>query len=216
MLLMNKKLLFIIPLILSLSCNTRVSNQTTVYNNDFEKADLTNITGGVISQYNGTAVLGQYNNGLFSLTLNNLPKHKLITISFDLYIHDTWDGNKMAPDGPDIWEMLVDGNTYINTTFSNDVCAVGNFCSPQSYPLDYPNNYNNPKTGAYRTDLPGVCSMKGIIGWTSQYKITKTFTHSNSTLLLQCLDKLVQTNTPDPKCDESWSVDNINIQAITL
>jgi hypothetical protein len=30
------------------------------------------------------------------------------------------------------------------------------------------------------------------------------------------LDKLVQPNSPDQKCDESWSVDNINIKAITL
>lgn len=213
---MNKKIFFVIPLILSLSCNTHVSKQAVVYNNDFEKGDLSNISGGFISQFNGSAVLGQYNNGFFALTVNNLPKHDLITISFDLYIHDTWDGNKPAPNGPDVWEMLVDGNTYINATFSNDPCVAGNLCSPQSFPFDYPNNYNNPKTGAYRTDLPGVCSMKNVIGWTTQYKIVKTFTHSNNTLLLQCLDKLVQTNTTDPKCDESWSVDNINIQAITL
>jgi len=213
---MNKKLFFVIPLILSLSCNTHVSKQALVYNNDFEKGDLTNITGGIIGQFNGSAVLGQYNNGFFNLKVNNLPKHDQITVSFDLYIHDTWDGNKTAPDGPDMWQMLVDGNTYISTTFSNSPCAAGDFCPPQSYPFNYPNNYNNPKTGAYRTDLPGVCSMKGIIGWTTQYKIVKTFTHSNNTLLLQCFDKLVQPNVSDPKCDESWSIDNINIQAITL
>lgn len=112
-------------------------------------------------------------------------------------------------------QMLVDGNSYINTTFSNIPCGVYDFCSPQSYPNDYPNNYHNPKTGAYRTDLPGVCHLAGPNG-TTLYKITKTFRHTNNTLLLQCLDKLVQPNAPDPKCDESWSVDNINIKAITL
>ena len=214
---MNKKLLSILSLVLFLSCNTHVSNEVVVYNNDFEAADLSNITGGVISQYNGSAVLGQYNKGFFELTVNNLPKHDLIKISFDLYIHDTWDGNKQAPDGPDIWQMIVDGGMYINTTFSNDPCT-GDFCSPQSYPFDYPNNLHNPKTGAYRTDLPGVCSKQNIIGWTTQYKIVKTITHANKTLILQCLDKLVQSNGPSnqQKCDESWSVDNINIQAITL
>jgi len=213
---MNKKLLFIIVFFLAISCNTHVSKQVVVYNNDFESGDLTNIYGGIIDQFNGSNVLGQYNNGYFSLTLNSLPKHDLITISFDLYIHDTWDGDKPPPDGPDIWEMVVDGNPYVNATFSNSPCGAGVFCSPQSYPSNYPNFYNDPKTGAYRTDLPGVCSMKNVIGWTTQYKIVKTFTHTNNTLVLQCLDKLVQTNTPDPKCDESWSVDNINIQAITL
>lgn len=217
---MNKKLLFIIPLFL-FSCKTHVSNQVTVYNNDFETNNLSNISNGVISQFNGSAVLGLYNSndainkGNFILTVNNLPKHDLITISFDLYIHDSWDGNKTAPDGPDMWQMLVDGNSYINTTFSNDICGPNQFCSPQSYPLNYPNSYNNPKASAYRTDLPGVCHLAGPKG-TTQYKITKTFKHTNGTLILECLDKLVQTNSPDQKCDESWSVDNINIKAITL
>ena len=207
--------LLVFLLFVHVSCKTHVQNEVEVYNNDFEGNNLAGIDNGIVSLYNGSFVLGQYNNGYFNITLHNLPKHDLATISFDLYIHDSWDGNKTAPDGPDIWQMLVDGNTYINTTFSNLPCIAGNFCSPQSYPSNYPNNYNNPKTGAYRTDLPGVCSQARPNG-TTLYKITKTFTHTSQTLLLQCLDKLVQTNSPDPKCDESWSVDNITIKVITL
>jgi len=213
---LNKKLSLILFLILLNSCKNQVKSEVEVYNNDFETNNLTNITNGVISQFNGTGVLGTYNKGGFILRLGNLPKHNLITISFDLYIHDTWDGNKPPPDGPDIWQMLVDDSTYINATFSNDPCLAGNLCAPQSYPLNYPNNFNNPKAGAYRKDLPGFCSMKSNPIGTTQYKIVRTFTHTNSTLVLQCLDKLVQTNTTDQKCDESWSVDNINIKAITL
>jgi len=213
---MNKslKLIFLFALLFFDSCKNQVQSIVTVYNNDFETQDLTSISDGIVTQYNGSAVLGQYNNGGFLLTLN-LPKHDLVTISFDLYIHDTWDGNKQAPDGPDIWQMIVNNNTYINTTFSNLDCVLGNFCSPQSYPFNYPNNYNNPKTGAYKSGLPGVCTNGGASS-TTQYKITKTFTHSKNVLTLQCLDKLIQTNSPDPKCDESWSVDNLTIKAITL
>ncbi|HVW97763.1 MAG TPA: hypothetical protein VHA56_17445 [Mucilaginibacter sp.] len=209
-------MLVVIPLLWMLSCTKKVENQAVIYNNDFENGDLSNITNGVISTFNKTAVLGQYNDDGFILKLNGLPKHDLITITFDLYIHDSWDGNKTTPDGPDIWKMIVDGSTYINTTFSNADCKPGDFCSPQSYPADYPNNYNNPRTGAYRTDLPGICSWKTSPIGTSMYKISKTFKHSANTLILQCLDKLVQTNAPDPKCDESWSVDNIKIKATTL
>jgi hypothetical protein len=215
---MKKKLLFLVPLFF-ICCKTHVSNEVVVYNNDFESGNLTNVANGIISQYNGSAVLGQYNckgpnKGYFNVSLTDLPKHDLITISFDLYIHDSWDGNKTAPDGPDIWQMLVDGNTYVYATFSNDPCNNSGFCAPQSYPLTYPNNFSNPKTGAYRTDLPGVCHLAGPNG-TTQYKITKTFKHTGSTLKLECSDLLVQTNTADPQCDESWSVDNINIKAIT-
>jgi hypothetical protein len=212
---MKKDLLLVAFLFIIVSCKTHVSNEATVYNNDFESNSLQGITNGVIEQFNGTNVLGRYNNGYFNLALNNLPKHDLITISFDLYIHDSWDGNKRDLDGPDIWQMVVDGNAFINTTFSNNSFRPGDFTSPQSYPFNYPNNYNNPKTGAFRTNLPGVCDTIGP-KITSQYKITKTFAHKSGTLVLQCLDKLVQTNATDPKCDESWSVDNISVKAITL
>lgn len=201
-------------LLLFASCKSKVQSSVSIYNNDFESRNLTGIEGAVITKYNGTNVLGTYNNSGFKLTVNNLPKHDLVTVSFDLYIHDSWDGNKTAPDGPDIWELLIDNNTYINTTFSNSGCQ-GGFCPPQSYPFDYPNSYNNPKTGAYKTNLPGFCANNGTVG-TTLYRITKTITHGANTITLSCLDKLVQTNSPDPKCDESWSVDNINIKAITL
>jgi len=197
------------------SCKNKASEQTQVYNNDFESNDLSKITNGQIERFNCTAVLGRYNKGNFVLKLENLPAHDLITVSFDLYIHDSWDGNKQDVDGPDIWQLLVDGGLYINTTFSNNTCGVNEFCSPQSYPLDYPNNYNNPKTGASAIGLPFACKPTEPRG-TTAYKIVKTIRHSSAVLLLQCIDKLVQTNTPDPKCDESWSIDNLNIKTIKL
>ncbi len=217
---MNKRLLLLIFLSCALSCKRQINTtESLVYTNDFESNNLSGFENPIITQYNNTGVLGRYNSnvnkGYFKLTLNDLPKHSLITLSFDLYVHDTWDGNKTGVEGPDIWQMQVDGAIFINATFSNGECIPGNFCPPQSYPFNYPNSYNNPKNGAYRTDLPGVCGLAGPNG-TTLYKISKTFAHSNSTLVLQCLDKLVQPNVPDQLCDESWSVDNINIKAVTL
>jgi hypothetical protein len=211
---MNKRLIliFFISVIVN-SCKNQVQSEAVVYNNTFESNNLSGIKDGVITQFDSTSVLGQYNNGGFILNLDNLPRHHLITIAFDLYLHNSWDGNKMAPDGPDIWQMLVDGNNYIDASFSNDDCF---YCSPQSYPLNYPNNYSNPKKGAFRVDLPGVCHNSTNPNGTTLYHIKKTFKHSSNALILQCLDKLVQTNSPNPKCDESWSVDNIIIKATTL
>lgn len=214
---MNRKfvLVFFLFLIIN-SCKTQVQNEVLVYSNNFDSSDLSGIKNGVITTFNNTFVLGQYNNAGFALSINALPRHQLITITFDLYIHDSWDGNKLSPDGPDIWKMLVDGNTYVDASFSNVACAIGVFCPPQSYPFNYPNSYNNPKTGAFKTDLPGVCHLINDANGTTLYKIEKTFKHSDSSLLLQCLDQLIQSNTSTPKCDESWSVDNIMIKAITL
>lgn len=201
------------------SCSKKVKDEVVVYTNDFEKNDLKSISLGTIETYNNSKVLGRYNSGGFDLQLNNLPKHKLVEISFDLYIHDTWDGNKLGPnsvDGPDIWKMTVDGNLYVNTTFSNADCDNTNFYPPQSYPLDYPNNSQNPKTGASNPNLPGACQTEVKTGGTTLYKITKTIEHSKADLLMQCRDQLIQSNTIDKKCDESWSVDNIRIKVINL
>lgn len=201
-----------------LSCAKKVQTETQVYFNDFETEDLSGISNGFVTQYNGSTVLGRYNQSGFELRLDNLPDHDLIRISFDLYIHDSWDGNKLGideADGPDIWQMLIDEEMYINASFSNTACVNvnGMFCPPQSYPANYPNNYNHPRKGAYKVNLPGVCHPEGT---TSLYKISKTISHSKNTLILQCIDQLVQRNTEDASCDESWSVDNIAINVIKL
>lgn len=210
---------FILVLVLTISffsCKNSISNEAIFYQNDFESQNLASIQNGIISQFNGSNVLGNFNNQNFVLSLNNLPGHDLVSITFDLYIHDQWEGNQAAPAGPDIWQMLVDGDIFINTTFSNAACGVNVFCPPQSYPNNYPNNNHNPKAGAYQTNLPGFCSMKGIANYTTLYKISKTFTHTSNAISIECLDKLVQTDAADPKCDESWSVDNIVVKTIKL
>lgn len=211
--------LFFLFILLFGGCAKSVDSDVEIYNNDFESGNLTGIAGGVISAFNGSKILGNYNNGGFSLTINDLPSHDLIDISFDLYIHDSWEGNQQLQDnvsGPDIWQLKADNKIYINTTFSNLDCLPGNFCSPQSYPADYPNNNNNPKSGAFSTNLPGFCSEVNSATGTTLYKIHKSISHSEKTLLIQCLDKLSQKNSMNPKCDESWSVDNIKVKVINL
>jgi len=214
---MYKKLvsIFSFSLLLCFSCKDKVGASTEVYSNDFQSGNLNNITNGVIDTYNNTKVLGRYNNSEFTLSLNNLPKHDLITVTFALYIHDSWDGNSDSPDGPDMWEMYIDNQPYMSTTFSNYPCAANTFCKPQSYPNSYPNNYNNPKTGAATLNLPPACKTTFPNG-TTKYIITKTFSHKGSTLSMKCLDKLVQTNDSNPKCDESWSVDDLKVTAVAL
>ncbi|MCJ8209808.1 hypothetical protein MUY27_08815 [Mucilaginibacter sp. RS28] len=210
--------LVLIALLMGNSCAKQVKTDTVVYSNDFESGNLKDITSGTIEVYNGTHVLGRYNKGSFTLNLNGLPKHDIIKISFDLYIHDSWDGNRSFADnayGPDMWKMQVDNQTYINTTFSNDTCQPGYICPAQSYPLDYPAN-NNPKTGAFRTDLPGVCTQQPGVRVTTQYKIEKTIVHNAGSVKLQCLDELIDKYEADQKCSESWSIDNLVVKAIAL
>lgn len=217
---MNKHILicFLFFFLLS-SCAKSVESEVEIYSNDFESENLLNITKGVISSFSDTKVLGMYSNSGFELTLNELPAHDLIDISFDLYIHDGWKGNLVLTDNeivPDIWQLKVNDKTYISTTFSNLDCAAGNICPPQSYPADYPSNNYNPRSGASRTDLPGVCSQLNSVNGSTLYKIHKSISHSDKTLLIQCLDKLIQKNSLDTKCISSWSVDNLKVKVINL
>jgi len=215
---MRNLILLLIPVCVLISCAKEVTDDQQVYFNDFESQPSKQISNAVTETYNGTTVLGRFNASGFDLNLNDLPTHKLVEISFDLYIHDSWDGNKTSNgvDGPDLWKMIVDGNLYVNASFSNEDCDNSGFCPPQSYPSDYPNSNHNPKTGAANANLPGVCNLAGKTGGTTLYKITKTIEHSKASLLMQCRDQLTQTNTPDPKCDESWSIDNLRVKVINL
>jgi hypothetical protein len=215
---MNKFILplFLLGLLLN-SCAKSTNSIVEVYNNNFESGDLSNISNGTISTFDSSKVLGNYNNGEFELSISNLPAHNIIDITFDLYIHDSWEGvqstNEMA-NGPDIWQLLVDNKLFINTTFANFECIPGNFCPPQSYPADYPTQSYNPKSGASRTNLPGFCSQVNNPDGTTLYKIHKVINHSATNVRIRCLDMLKQKYALDPKCDESWSVDNIKINAI--
>lgn len=200
----------------TISCKQQIRNETEVYNNNFESSNLSNISPGILSKFNGSTILGTYNNSDVSINVNNLPDHDLVKITFDLYIHDNWNGNVLPTNQPDLWQMLVDGNPYISTTFSNAVCGVGVFCPPQSYPSNYPNSNHNPKAGAYKTDLPGFCSQQSNPHGTTQYKIEKTITHYHNKLTLELLDKLSQANSVNPKCDKSWSIDNLVIKTVKL
>ena len=194
------------------ACSEAPQEETIVYSNTFESNDLSGISDGKVVTYQQNRGLGRYNNDGFILNLSSLPKHDMVEVSFDLYIHDSWDGNDITENGPDIWQMRVDGELFINTTFSN--CNFG-LCLPQSYPLSFLNNKNAARTGATRTNLPGVCLLSGNSG-TSLYKISKKIRHSGGQFKLQCLDRLIEEKSFDRLCDESWSADNIVVKLISV
>ena len=229
----NFQTLFLIIIFISNSCSyPEILSDILIYENDFETGSLENIDGGYINEYNNSNVIGNFNNDGFRIHLNELQSHNYISISFDLYIHGSWDGNfnGFDPDFPDLWSMEIrpdmsdfqDPDSQIfSTTFSNSPC-FDNYCLHQSYPNPYPFT-NNPQLGALKTELSEVCLADG---WnnvkTSLYKIEKTFNHSGGAFIIGFYDKLYQPNAIDShgkviqKCDESWSMDNIKIRLIQI
>ena len=180
------KQIFLLVLVNLFSCSKsdQLQRNELFYNNDFESGDLNAIDGAQLMTYNNTTVLGNYNNDGFTLNLSNIGTHDLILISFDLYIHDSWDGNfnNLDPDQPDIWviELRTDIDTTIpsniwETSFSNSVCNTA-FCLRQSYPDVYPND-NLPREGLSRL-LPGLFSLDSEFDGTTMYTIEKEFEHT--------------------------------------
>tara|TARA_B100000963_G_scaffold361603_1_gene398046 strand:- start:1785 stop:2519 length:735 start_codon:yes stop_codon:yes gene_type:complete len=226
-----KKLEFIVIIFLINSCSyPEMIRNELIYSNDFESNNLLNIDGGEISSYNNTNVIGDFNNDGFTIFLENIGDNDYIFVSFDLYIHGSWDGNFNGfsdNDKPDKWIMefnpdmnlFKDGSadTFI-TTFSNSPCWP-NYCLRQSYPESYPFE-NNPTKGSFSTNLEKKCVNNFFGGPTTLYKIEKGFKNSSENIVLRFYDELYQPNAidkdgiPQSKCDESWSLDNLKIRAI--
>ncbi|HEY0668706.1 MAG TPA: hypothetical protein VGD22_11045 [Sphingobacteriaceae bacterium] len=208
-------------LIFIASCG-KLQQETVVFNNAFEADSIpAEIVDGKKEVFNGSGVLGRYAEKGFELQLKNLPPHDLLRISFDLNIHDTWEGNSGSPDGRDIWIMNINGWSSIYTTFANKLSCTN--CT-QAYPEAQPSYinqqfifYNNPaQANAIRTDLPGACELKDVKGGTSMYRIVRVIEHKESTFRLGCFSQQEHPNQADKLCNESWSVDNMEIKAIKL
>lgn len=193
------------------------------YSYDFE-SDYTNIDSVYVSEFDGSKVLGPFNNSGFSMNWDNLPEHDYIRLTFDLYIHDSWEGNtnhsgSSLPDN-DAWFIEFDPHLkikpyekiYFETTFSNGLCIPG-WCYTQSYPNEFPFN-NEARTGAVSRNLNGRCLWADAPTGSSVYTINKVFPHTNNTVVIAFYDRLKQDAPFDQLCEESWSLDNLRITLI--
>ena len=223
--------IFIFAILINSCTYPDIMRDELIYENDFENNDLSEIDGGGFSTFNDTTVIGDFNNDGFTLHLSDVGNHEYIFISFDLYIHGSWDGNFNGfdiNDKADKWiieyrpEMDLFKDTAIDkfvTTFSNSPCWP-NYCLRQSYPENYPFE-NNPKTGSFENGLDRKCDNNFFGGPTSLYKIEKSFRSSGDAIILRFYDELYQPNAIDKngivqsKCDESWSLDNLKVRVIS-
>ena len=224
------RLVFIIFLIINSCSYPEMTRNELIYENTFENSNLEFIDGGEIKEYNNTNVLGDFNNDGFNLFLENIGDHDYVFVSFDLYIHGSWDGNFNGfseNDKADKWIMEFNpdmklhkdpsSNNFI-TTFSNSPCW-SNYCLRQSYPEPFPFE-NNPKTGSFKSNLDRLCVSNFFGGETSLYQIEKGFKSNGNSIVIRFYDELYQPNAidkdgiPQQKCDESWSLDNLRVRVI--
>ena len=224
-------LIFILAFVINSCSYPEMTRNELVYENDFENSNLTSIDGGGIIEYNNTNVLGDFNNDGFTLFLEDIGDHDYVFISFDLYIHGSWDGNFNGfteNDKPDKWimEFKPDMNLHKDpnsdnfaTTFSNSPCWP-NYCLRQSYPEKFPFE-NNPMTGSFKRNMPKRCPDSFFGGKSSLYQLEKGFKSSGTNIVVRFYDELYQPNAidkdgiPQQKCDESWSLDNLKVRVIS-
>jgi hypothetical protein len=183
-----------------------------VYFNDFESGEPNSIetyswlNGSFgptadkrIVTYNGSKMLGRFNNGLILLNLTGLPPHQVLQVEFDLYIEDKWRN--------DLWKMTFDGADVLLTGFSN-IDSV-----KQAYPNWLGNGTSLSPAGAnaQNTQLPGFCSLASAPNGTSIYRIVRTIEHKGDTFQFVCSDAGGVLND---FCQRSWSLDNLKISVI--
>ncbi|QDH80795.1 hypothetical protein FKX85_17810 [Echinicola soli] len=187
--------------------------EVVVYENDFSGENPQEIRNGRLRSFDGTSVLGNYNNEEIAVQVDNLPSHKMLKVTVDLLLHDSWDGNAGPSGGPDIWYLNVDDQPLVNATFSNQPCE-STWCLSQSYPDPY-GRHNDPKTAALETELPGLCQYADSLGWTTKYSISKIIRHKGDQVTVVCGDKTVQKHLNSSQiCDESWSLSNIKVSLV--
>jgi subtilase family serine protease/subtilisin-like proprotein convertase family protein len=185
-----------------------------VYENNFEdRVGIEWTHSGLETAPNGEVYLGQFNNDTVTLMLTDLPKHQVLTLSFDLYIIRSWDGNTVnwppeaaeafpfAPTGiigPDEWQLVADGQTLLRTTFSN--WDIEEF--HQAYPGSYPGGDFPARTGASATNTLGYTF--GSFSQDTTYHLTFTFDHDEIELRAAFSATGLQIGE-----DEYWGIDNV-------
>jgi Ca2+-binding RTX toxin-like protein len=191
--------------------------QTQIYSNNFE--------GAIGSEWSRTTTdttpvgsrrfLGQFGSEAVTLSLgagssvlpDGLPVHEQVTVSFDLFVIRTWDGNGTGCHGPDIWDLSVAGGpTLLHTTFNN--AYPGCEGTPQAFPDAFPGGSHDFRTGAVENNTLGFTfpNVPGDGVLDSVYNLTFTFPHSASSVAFDFTGML-----STPGFDESWGLDNVNV-----
>jgi len=204
------------PVVIGLNLSSPVQE---FYNEDFEGVlgsewGCTTVQKDVTPT--GRGFLGQFGNETVCLSLDNLPYHNWVTVSLDVYVILSWNGNvvsvggnapiELAPEvivGPDKWQLDADGETLLLTTFSN---YLGH---DQAYPGWYPGSSYPRFSGAFEINSLGY-RWNSTTPMDSVYRLSFTFLHNSESLELDFSAMGLQALS-----DESWGLDNVKVELLT-
>ncbi len=188
---------------LSIPAFTQDSGETTkeIYSEDFERGIGSEWSHSTTTRINKSTVLGTFNPTPVTLTLADVPKNVNVTLCFDLWVMDSWDGNSDVH-GPDVFSVtLSPDRALLTTTFSNT------YDDPlQSYPKTYSDEKaaNHPfSTGAAKK---GEFNGHFTQFTDTKYEICRTFVNTDDLLNITFAAHLTQGIT-----DESFGIDNVSL-----
>jgi len=175
-----------------------------VYSNNFSASAGAEWTNNTISTSNGESFLATSasgsGNGTNTLTLNGLAPHSAVTVGFDLYIIQSWDGNGPNGGGPDFWRLNENGSPLLLTTFANFTGGNTQDFVSQANPNGGP---VAPRTGQFDAGHLGFGT--GDFG-DATYRFLYTFPDTASSLALAFTS--LQNQAPG---DEGWGLDNVTV-----
>lgn len=183
-------------------------SMVTVYTNDFEGSVGPEWSKRIraTTPIGNRHFLGEFTGEPVWLALGNLPDHCRVTVSFELFVINSWEGSVGLYAGPDVWDLNVSSGppsqcplkNLLHTSFAN--CE----CSYQAYPATFPEAYNPGLTDADEVNSLGY-------DVDSVYELTFSFFHDAPELYFQF------QASPDLQGidDESWGIDNIVVRMDT-
>ncbi|HEV2755928.1 MAG TPA: hypothetical protein VG318_09160 [Actinomycetota bacterium] len=151
--------------------------------------------------------LGPFAAETVDLSLEELPDHAAITITFDFFAIGSWDGNNVE-NGPDRFQLRADDDDepFFDASFTNG--GPGGI-TKQSYPFQFTEMRCPGTTGSSEYETLGFDFRSSPHN--SVYRITRTFPHRGETLRVRFTGYGLSASSTD----ESWGLDNVAVTTST-
>ena len=157
--------------------------------------------------------LGPFAYECTTLSLDDLPEHARVRLSFDLMIVLTWDGdaNLDHPDntGPDLFDVTVDrGPRLVHSSF---VARPNAETGTQSFPGRFPYDHLPAGTAAVESRSLGYFWNGGVGSGPDDYvyHVERSFAHSGKSVKIAFSG--INLEAVDNEC---WGLDNVQVEVL--
>ena len=148
-----------------------------------------------------------------TLSLDDLPEHARVRLSFDLMIMLTWDGDlnldQPNKDGPDLFDVTVDrGPRLVHSSF---VARPNAETGTQSFPGRFPYDHLPAGTAAVESRSLGYFWNGGVGSGPDDYvyHVERSFAHSGKSVKIAFSG--INLEAVDNEC---WGLDNVQVEVL--